>query len=1240
MVICNSWAISIFFFLIIPCAFPLHFNLPSIGTNESSRINIEGGAYFSPTEGIQVTQAESGVPMGNKTGRAIWKEPLHLWDKASGNLTDFNTHFSFIIDSSGSEKSGDGLAFFLAPVGSSIPNDAGGNGLGLASTSNLSTNSSANQFVAVEFDTCPGSWEWNLYGSDPHVGININSMNSVTTTRWCNNVSLGTENDAWISYSSISQNLSVVITGFTNNKTQQNSLSYVVDLSKVLPDWVIFGFSAATEPYFEKHAVKSWEFYSSLPENVTYPTDPGAAAPSPNHEPVVVSKEKNERNIGLVVGLTIGLSVLVGGLVLIGSCLLKKRNTEEKEDEFALDLSMDDEFEKGSGPKKFSYDELVRATNSFAEEAKLGEGGFGGVYRGFLRDLNSHVAVKRVSRGSKQGIKEYASEVKIFSRLRHRNLVQLIGWCHEKRELLLVYEFMPNGSLDSHLFKAKTKLTWVVRYKIAQGLASALLYLHDEWEQCVVHRDIKSSNIMLDSRFNAKLGDFGLARLVDHEKGSQTTIVAGTMGYMAPECIITDKASKESDVYSFGIVALEIACGRKPIFSQDQESQIRLVEWVWDLYGMGKLLEAADPKLCVDFDKQEMERLMIVGLWCAHPDNSLQPPIRQAIHVLSFEASLPTLPSQMPLPTYSAPPLHMSYSYGANDSEGGIAFFLASENSLAIPSNSGAGWLGLFNETNNGDLSNQIVAVEFDTFQDQWDPSNNHVGIDVNSVVSMANLTWTNTMVSGDTLGARVSYNATSKNLNVFLKDPDVPNDVGSLNLTLNVELRDFLPEKVIVGFSASTGQAFPIQAIMLWNFTSTLDPVVSGGNSKKWVVWLIIGIVALVVGTVLIWAVLWRIERNKKLKEEDYEDEEMGMEDSIDEDLVKETGPKRFTYKELVVATNNFSEEGKLGQGGFGSVYRGFLADLNMEIAVKKISSSSKQGKKEYISEVKIISHLRHRNLVQLVGWSHERGSFILVYEYMPNGSLDSHLFGKKTPLTWPLRHRIAHGLASGLLYLHEEWEQCVVHRDIKSSNVMLDSNFNAKLGDFGLARLVDHGLSSATTVLAGTMGYMAPECVTMTSKASKESDVFSFGVVALEIACGRKAVEPSAEESKVSLVSWVWDLYGRGRLLEAADETLNGEFDKEEMICLMTVGLWCAHPDHNLRPTIRQAIQVLNFEVPLPSLPSQMPVPMYFAPAATLSSQLEYTWSTQATCQTTTTSATSNESTLSRVPSTKSLL
>jgi serine/threonine protein kinase len=209
---------------------------------------------------------------------------------------------------------------------------------------------------------------------------------------------------------------------------------------------------------------------------------------------------------------------------------------------------------------------------------------------------------------------------------------------------------MPNGSLDSHLFREESLLIWAMRYNIAQGLALALLYLHEEWEQCVVHRDIKSSNIMLDSNFNTKLGDFGLARLVDHLRGSQTTVLAGTMGYMAPECVTTGKASKESDVYSFGIVALEIACGRKSIKHNAPEDQVVMVEWVWELYGIGKILEAVDPKLGGDFDEQQMEQLMIVGLWCAHPDRNLRPSIRQTIHVLNFEAPLPILPSNMPGP--------------------------------------------------------------------------------------------------------------------------------------------------------------------------------------------------------------------------------------------------------------------------------------------------------------------------------------------------------------------------------------------------------------------------------------------------------------------------------------------------------------------------------------------------------------------------------------------------------------
>ncbi|XP_059650071.1 L-type lectin-domain containing receptor kinase IX.1-like [Cornus florida] len=644
------FTLTFFFYLIIPHATPLEFNFPNITASDqtaTSRIRTDKDATISGG-GLQVTQDPS-----RPVGRARYIEPLHLWDYPSRNLADFETHFSFVIDSEGGSKYADGLAFYLVP-NVSDSDITSGSAIGLPV--DLTTMNSTTPFVAVEFDTFPwGDWDPNFI----HVGININSMKSVNTSIWKGNITGGGKNEAWISYSSDSKILSVRFTSYFNNTiVQQGSLSHEVDLREYLTEWVTFGFSASTGEFYETHTVKSWNFSSTDPARVTPSpspslTDPAPVTRSPSQRPI--PKGKKEKNTAFVVGLSVGSCVFFGGLGLIAICLWKKRCRVKEEDAFVVDLSMDGEFEKGIGPKKFSFTELAHSTSNFAEEEKLGEGGFGGVYRGFLRELASSVAVKRVSRGSKQGLKEYASEVKIISRLRHKNLVQLIGWCHEKNELLLVYEFMPNGSLDSHLFKGKSLLTWTMRYKIVHGLASALLYLHEEWEQCVLHRDIKSSNIMLDSNFNTKVGDFGLARLVDHEKGSQTTLLAGTMGYMAPECVITGKSSKESDVYSFGIVVLEIACGRKPINLRATETQSRVVEWVWDLYGTGKLLEAADPKLCADFDEQEIKCLMIVGLWCAHPDYNRRPSIRQAIHVLNFEAPLPILPSKMPVPTYFAP---------------------------------------------------------------------------------------------------------------------------------------------------------------------------------------------------------------------------------------------------------------------------------------------------------------------------------------------------------------------------------------------------------------------------------------------------------------------------------------------------------------------------------------------------------------------------------------------------------
>uniref|UniRef100_A0A0E0MPF2 Protein kinase domain-containing protein n=1 Tax=Oryza punctata TaxID=4537 RepID=A0A0E0MPF2_ORYPU len=338
---------------------------------------------------------------------------------------------------------------------------------------------------------------------------------------------------------------------------------------------------------------------------------------------------------GTVAGLSIGavsFLVVVGFSIWLLLCRRWRRKKDRVHHEGEATME-DDDFEKGTGPKRFRYGELAIATDNFSDEHKLGEGGF-------------------VSKSSKQGWKEFVSEVRIISRLRHRNLVQLIGWCHGGGELLLVYELMPNASLDIHLYNNINVLPWPLRHKIMLELGLALLYLHEEWEQRVLHRDIKPSNVMLDASFNAKLGDFGLARLVDHDLGSYTTTLAGTMGYMDPVCVATDRARVESDMYSFGVVLLEIACGRRPVvFHEEGEDVIHITQWVWDLYKRGSILDSVDERLNDKFDIHALECVLVVGLWCSHPDHSLRPSIRKAVNVLRFDMPLPTLPEEMPVPS-------------------------------------------------------------------------------------------------------------------------------------------------------------------------------------------------------------------------------------------------------------------------------------------------------------------------------------------------------------------------------------------------------------------------------------------------------------------------------------------------------------------------------------------------------------------------------------------------------------
>ncbi|GFP89150.1 L-type lectin-domain containing receptor kinase viii.1 [Phtheirospermum japonicum] len=291
-------------------------------------------------------------------------------------------------------------------------------------------------------------------------------------------------------------------------------------------------------------------------------------------------------------------------------------------------------------PKEFSYKELKLATKGFDSDRVIGHGAFGTVYRGILLATGDIVAVKR-------------------------NLVRLQGWCHEKGEILLVYDLMCNGSLDKALFESRMTLSWPHRRKILLGVASALLYLHQECENQVIHRDIKSSNIMLDEGFNARLGDFGLAKQIEHDKSPDATVAAGTMGYLAPEYLLTGRATDKTDVFSFGAVVLEVATGRRPIEKEFNGSN--LVEWVWSLHREERLMAAVDPRLGNEFDESEMRRVLLIGLACSNPDPMGRPGMRGVVQMLLGDCEVPIVPKIKPTTSYSTSQLLMTLQDSVSD---------------------------------------------------------------------------------------------------------------------------------------------------------------------------------------------------------------------------------------------------------------------------------------------------------------------------------------------------------------------------------------------------------------------------------------------------------------------------------------------------------------------------------------------------------------------------------------------
>ncbi|KAL4349353.1 hypothetical protein AHAS_Ahas10G0033500 [Arachis hypogaea] len=289
------------------------------------------------------------------------------------------------------------------------------------------------------------------------------------------------------------------------------------------------------------------------------------------------------------------------------------------------------------------------------------------------------------------------------------------------------------------------------------------------------------------------------------------------------------------------------------------------------------------------------------------------------------------------------------------------------------------------------------------------------------------------------------------------------------------------------------------------------------------------------------------------------------------------------FDFDTLMMATNNFSQDNKLGEGGFGSVYRGRLIK-GQEIAVKRLSEDSGQGIEEFKNEVKLIAKLQHRNLVRLLGCCIEKDEKILVYEYMKNRSLDSILFdkSKRTLLDWERRYSIIYGIARGLLYLHQDSRFRIIHRDLKTSNILLDNEMNPKISDFGMARIFGKDQMQAKTLrIVGTYGYMSPEYA-MDGNFSIKSDVFSFGVMVLEIITGKKNREFYSDNNELNLLGNVWRHWHEGTALTLIDPSIGNSYAESKVMRCIHISLLCVQERAEDRPTMSSVILMLSSEAP----------------------------------------------------------
>nr|VDC80915.1 unnamed protein product [Brassica rapa] len=914
--------------------------------------------------------------------------------------------------------------------------------------------------------------------------------------------------------------------------------------------------------YFQWDGYAYLGAFDAFNDTHSKPAPPPPTPPPPAPPPPDGNKIATRAIVAIVVSAVTFVVLLAFGLVIWKR--LHKNN------HLIYVVTADDDM---TSPQSLQYDfaTIEVATDKFSRNNKLGQGGFGEVYKGMLPN-ETEIAVKRLSRNSGQGTQEFKNEVVIVAKLQHKNLVRLHGFCLERDERILVYEFVPNKSLDYFLFDPtkKSQLDWRRRYNIIGGITRGLLYLHQDSRLTIIHRDIKASNILLDSDMNPKIADFGMARNFRVDQTEDTTgRVVGTFGYMPPEYVTCGHFSTKSDVYSFGVLILEIVCGKKnsSFYHIDDDSGGNMVTHVWRLWNNEAHLDLIDPAIRENYEKDEVIRSIHIGLLCVQETPAHRPEMSTIFQMLTNSSTVLPMPrapgcflrsrSNLDPLTYGSEPGHSRF----NSLRLCVCTNMIYALGLCLP--------GTDPTTNSWfwrseDDTNTICFVRYSnrSFFNQIDlrPREEFIyDLDFIGDVAKYKRTW------GGFMERMIS--AASSSSPGSLAGRHYAANTTSLSGSRSI----YALMQCIPGISSADCNACLQENV---RYYQSCCGGKQGGSVRRPVCFFRFD---------LYW---FRNAFHNIASSPPPQSSQDGQE--LQPTTPPPPPPDGKTISTgvrmaLIVSTGIFIALLALGLFVFKRRQSYNTLNLESELLLPSLFFFPFQNRDSI--------HINSNDIVFNIGIL--LGFLDFAWKEM-NKYLSMSLFPTRTPdwyhiectdpikrqqLDWAKRYNIIGGIARGILYLHQDSRLTIIHRDIKASNILLDDDMNPKVADFGMARIFGMDQTQANTrKIAGTFGYMSPEYA-LHGRISMKSDVYSFGVLVLEIISGKMNSRfNEKDDSAVNLVTHAWRLWRKGSALKLLDPAFGQRYQSEEVRRCIHIALLCVQKDPGDRPMMSKIILLLS--------------------------------------------------------------